>query len=879
MTTSNGPVGNTPAGNLPPIKFADLAAALLSRSEQLLPAWLTGGKRNGHEWVCGSLAGEEGSSLSINIHSGMWSDFATGEKGGDLVSLYAAIHGLTMGKAALSVARDEGLEDVAGVQRSDAHQRIERPEPPPVKSKPPQIEEGWQTVRPVPAYAPKTDFKHFSRSAKDILRVSAYRVGDDLHGYVVRFQKSDGGKDDLPHTFCMSARNGAARWHWKQFDEPRPLYLPSYAMPNGRTVVLVEGEKKAEVLQKLLDANAPNVYCVASWSGGCKAWQKSDWSWLAGCSVLAWPDCDSKRVKPALKKLNACADEAAREALKLAQPYIPAAKQPGMSAMLGIGQVLVAEHGCTVQLLAIDAPGVKPDGWDATDAIEIDGWDFDRVMAFFATAYALPSESGEVAAAAPAAIENADSEKKFDGPSSLEAHDEGGGKPSRAVSVPWWLKPYFDAEKNRWNISRKTVITAFREDEDLYGVLGFNLLSNTMEARCDWPFEHGRKGKITGAIDLLLGNWLSRKYGLPAISRQALMEAMETVAYENPWHPVQEYFADLVWDGVSRIDKWLIHTIGETPETLPAETREYLQQVGRFWLLGIVNRVMEPGCKFDYCPVLEGPGGLGKSTMVEVLASSAWYADTPFEIGKGKESQEQVQGVVLYEMGELSQMGKAEITAVKAFITSKVDRYRPAYGRVIEEHPRQCVLVGTTNESTYLRDRTGNRRFWPVAVRKMVNRDWLAACRDQLFAEAYALYLTGAAYTPTREDEERLFVPMQDARLVETGVTSELLNVLTRELGEGQGSNSVNKLSKFVTLHELLKALGVDAGKSNAGLEAQIRSWMQNQGWENKKQQRNGVRQTGWHRPKDWLKSEAETPAKSDAPTAPVAEDADYEPF
>ena len=160
MTNSKQPMGNASAGNnLPPIKFKELADALLSRADQLLAAWLSGGKRNGHEWVCGSLAGEEGTSLSVNIHTGMWSDFATGEKGGDLVSLYAAIHGLTMGKAALSVARDEGLEDVAGVQHSDTHQRIERPAPPPAAAKPTRSDEGWTTMRPVPAHAP-VDWGH-----------------------------------------------------------------------------------------------------------------------------------------------------------------------------------------------------------------------------------------------------------------------------------------------------------------------------------------------------------------------------------------------------------------------------------------------------------------------------------------------------------------------------------------------------------------------------------------------------------------------------------------------------------------------------------------------------------------------------------------------
>jgi hypothetical protein len=290
---------------------------------------------------------------------------------------------------------------------------------------------------------------------------------------------------------------------------------------------------------------------------------------------------------------------------------------------------------------------------------------------------------------------------------------------------------------------------------------------------------------------------------------------------------------------------------------------------------------MEPGCKFDYCPVLEGPGGLRKSTLVEVLATTAWYADTPFEIGKGKESQEQVQGVWLYELGELSQMGKAEVTAVKAFITSKVDRYRPAYGRVIEEHYRQCVLVGTTNENTYLRDRTGNRRFWPIAVRKVILTEWLAKWRHQLFAEAYAAYMAGAEYTPTREAEERLFVPQQDARLVETGVTAELLHALTRDPGKGAHGEVVNNLADFVTLGDLLRALCVDAGKSNAGLESQIRSWMHQQGWDYKKKQRDGVRQPGWHRPKGWPVDEepvADAPAVSSSAVAAASMD-DDEPF
>lgn len=870
MTSPNS---SAPTGRdeLPPIKFKDLADALLDRIEALVPAWLPGGARNGHEYVCGSLQGGKGSSCSVNMTSGKWADFASDEKGGDLVSLYAAAHGLGMGKAALAVARDEGLEDVAGVQRDGAHQRVERPTPPPAPPRP-RSDEEWSVVRPVPANTPPPTFWHYHRKASDIVFKAEYRVGNDLHGFVVRFLKSDGGKDDCPYVWTQSSKDGSLKWNWKGFDDPRPLYLPGHTLPSGKqTVIIVEGEKKANILQACLDAGAPGVYVVVGWPGGCKAWAKADWSWIKSSTVLLWPDCDSKRENPTVKELNACADDATREALKLSKPFKPAHKQPGMAAMIAIGHHLVAEHACTAQLLAIDGPGIKPDGWDAADAITTDGWDFARVLQFFGTAYALPAVDGSKPAV--------DGAKKIDSPVGTSASDSAGtaakkgegsaeGETTNGKPMPWWLACFHDPAKNRWNLSRKTIINALRYDERLAGVLGFNLLSNTIEARLDWPFPHGRKGKIVGSIDLLLGNWLSKEYGLPAISRQAIMEGMETVAYENPWHPIQEWLTKLEWDNTSRIDKWLIHIIGETPETLTPELKEYLTIVGRCWLIGMVKRVLEPGCKFDYCPVLEGPGGLRKSTMVETLASGPWYSDTPFEIGKGKESQEQVQGIWAYEMGELSQMGKSEITAIKAFITAKVDRYRPAYGRVIEEHPRQCVLVGTTNESTYLRDRTGNRRFWPIPVNQTIKIEWLEKYRAQLFAEAYALYMAGEDCIPTDAQEKRLFVPVQEARLVETAVTSELMHVLNRKSLTGIEGEGINCLTEFVTLSQLTKALQVDAGKSNAGLESQVRSWMNQQGWEYMKKQVNGVRAWGWKRPKDWPPVDADHPSQVEAKPA-----------
>lgn len=417
-------------------------------------------------------------------------------------------------------------------------------------------------------------------------------------------------------------------------------------------------------------------------------------------------------------------------------------------------------------------------------------------------------------------------------------------------ALPGWLEPFWSSTKRRWQISRQLVIQALKSAPELSGVFGLNQLSGNIEARRQLPWSTAKVGPVTGSVDLLLGLWLTEAYGLPSIGRGALMEAILTVAYDNPFHPVRDYLAGLRHDGTPRLDGWLIQVIGEEQGNLEPALSEYLGLVGRFWVLGMVYRVMEPGCKFDYCPVLEGAGGLGKSTMVAELAGRDYFSDAHFDLTRGKEGQEQVQGVWLYELAELASLGKSEVNLIKAFISASVDRYRPSYGRVVEAYPRQCVMVGTTNESTYLRDRTGNRRFWPVPVRRRIRLDWLTQNRDQLFAEAYQLYLQGTVYSPTPELEERLFFPMQEDRLIDTAVISELQHVVTRTPAPSGSAAEVNELTETVTMPQLVRALGVDAAKSTPGLESQIRAWLKHAGWKRARRQAGGVRVWCFERPK-----------------------------
>ena len=244
-----------------------------------------------------------------------------------------------------------------------------------------------------------------------------------------------------------------------------------------------------------------------------------------------------------------------------------------------------------------------------------------------------------------------------------------------------------------------------------------------------------------------------------------------------------------------------------------------------------------------------------------------------------------MQVIWLYEIAELSAMSKADVNAVKAFISSKVDKYRPAYGTTVESYPRQCVLVGTTNDDQYLRDRTGNRRFWPIPVRHQINTEWVAKYRAQLLAEAFALYQQGVAYTPSQEQENRLFKPMQDSRLIETAVESSLMELLTRDAQGAQAATSgLHVDTKFVRMDQIVLALGSDIAKSSAALENQIRGWLKQQGWEHGKKQVDGKRSSGYFRPDVWPPAgvvvgldQIDREGDAEAPPAP-AEPAQAEP-
>lgn len=369
---------------------------------------------------------------------------------------------------------------------------------------------------------------------------------------------------------------------------------------------------------------------------------------------------------------------------------------------------------------------------------------------------------------------------------------------------------------------RNTVNYLLCKEYPFLGILKYNDFTNDITFVRPAPWHNGKRlGVWTDSDAINFKYWLSRVRFFN-VSTQLCQEAAIVAAEKFRYHPVRDFLKTLEWDGVNRLDTWLTDFAG-------VEDNAYTRAVGCKTLLGAVARVFNPGIKFDTMLVLEGEQGIGKSTLISILGGD-WYGDIGIT-DSDKDTIDAMRGNWIIEVSEMVCSRKVETDKLKSFLSRTTDRVRLAYRRNAEDYPRQSIFIGTINPeegSGYLKDVTGNRRFWPVVCKK-VDFDGLREARNQLLAEAVTryfrgekLYLEGELVRMANEETEKRrqrdpwIEPIREWLLRPDEFGKERTIVTGREILEECVGIPVSRMSNRElnrVAHIMVKELGWEKGK------------------------------------------------------------------
>lgn len=360
-----------------------------------------------------------------------------------------------------------------------------------------------------------------------------------------------------------------------------------------------------------------------------------------------------------------------------------------------------------------------------------------------------------------------------------------------------WLSEleYTEQGKLRSTISNFSLII---ENEPLLkDRIAFNEFSNRANVIGQLPWR--AKGNLqdwTDTDDSGLREFIEKHYEISSTAKCA--DALALSFEKHRFHPIKDYLNSLEWDGEKRVDTLLIDYLG-------AEDTSYVKTVTRKVLVAAVSRVFNPGCKFDNMLILSGKQGVGKSTIIKKLGKD-WYSDSLSTVS-GKDAYEQLQGVWILEMAEMMATKKADIEATKHFLSKQEDIYRVAYGRRTSRFPRQCIFIGTSNEHEFLRDKTGNRRFWPVDIYEHEPvKDVFSLSKDkvhlddevdQIWAEALQLYKNKEPLYLSA-DEEHEAKKQQDEHSEESAKAGLIEEYLNKPITENWYQLSINDRRLYI---------------------------------------------------------------------------------
>lgn len=648
----------------------------------------------------------------------------------------------------------------------------------------------WRPILPVPEGTAAARFSHPNRG--DPSRIFEYRdMSGAVLGYMCRFIKSTGGAIDLARTFCVNEADQSTAWRWIQFTKLRPMYGAEQLEPDvPQLVVIVQDEFTAMELRNVEEFKH---LTFVSWPGGRKKIGEVDWSPLKSKLVVIWLPHSAERFKVAKD------DPQSGELL-------PLHKQPWRVAAARLAETIKEYHAMPMGIVAAETTEELPDGWSPVRALD-EKWTGKQLLEWYQQHLGSDAERALASALAGAP----------DAPAPT-------GDPA-----DWKQALIRDPNTQAILAELSNVYLILGNHHKWKGVIYFDDFAHSVMKAAPPPFEKSEAGEWRDHDDSMTAVWFATEVGVRKLRTPLVAEGVQTMAQQQKRNPLKEYLLGLKWDGTKRIGTWLIDCLGAGPFTEDMSQGDierlqiYLRLVGGYWLMGAVKRALQPGCKFDYVLILEGMQGLGKSSALAVLGGE-WAMDTPFALGD-KEGMETIRGKWIIEIPELDSFHKAESNMAKSFFARQADDFRLPYARRSQKFKRTCVFGGTTNQlEDYLRDPTGNRRYWPVLTnRKGFDQERLKRDRDQLFAEAVALVLAGGRYWPTLKEEQLYIQPEQRKR--------EILDPWTSAIAAWLKSAD-SELGPITRIRILREALKIDAARlDEKGMATRVGAAMRKLGY------------------------------------------------